>query len=429
MRYVLLAIIMLELPLQIDRYFLHDARVAEFGTFSGFCISISSFCIVGLYCLWIPQLVAQSRLTERRPIRCSIALLLYLGASCLSIVMARDKLLCLFELFLLGQSFLLYLYVANNLHSRGDVLYLLSMLIIGIGIQGVFMLAVSAVGHDFSIGPIDVEIDDDTLRTEGSLGSPILAASYLAMMTTITFGVWLSPIRWDARLGCLIALLLAGVGLILTQSRGSWLGTGLACGAIMVCLFRRGWLTTRAVAIAAVSAAICLAMFQNVIYERLTGDDRGSAEARIPLAKLAWEVIQDHPFGVGINNSAVVGEAYAERPGLREEWFYCTHNKYLVVWQETSLLGLIAFGSFLIGSVRIAWTGWLTQERVLATISLAIAFAICGQMLHMMVDVFAGRPQVQLLWVAVATATAIRWMNDDEGQAATPPEDVMRAVA
>ena len=44
-RRVLLGIVVVELPLQIDKYFFHDIDQALTGALSGFIVSISTFCL------------------------------------------------------------------------------------------------------------------------------------------------------------------------------------------------------------------------------------------------------------------------------------------------------------------------------------------------------------------------------------------------
>lgn len=419
MHYFLLALILLELPLQIDKYFFYDDIIAEVGSLGGLNVSITTICLGILYLGWIPQLVHESKFPDRHRLLISWPLVAYLGLTAFSFVMASDRRLSFFYFAMLTQSYLLYFYIANNVRSRGDVKFVCFFLVLGLVIQGVIMVTVEAIGHDIAIGPLEMSRDAKTLRMHGTLGSPILAASCLAMMITVSTGMLLSTKKNLEKAMALVALGLGGIGLILTQSRGSWVGTTLTCSLVVFFVWRKGWIPKRLMFAAVLAGVIAIFSFQGIILERIFGDDRGSAQSRLPLAEMALMIIQDHPFGVGVNNCATVAQHYQGRPQFREEWFFTIHCKYLLIWVETSLLGLIAFVAFLLTTVRTGWRGWKKwgeEDRFLAVISLSIGMAVIGQMLHMGVDVFSGRPQIQILWMIAALAAAIQALPLEESK-------------
>jgi putative inorganic carbon (HCO3(-)) transporter len=94
-------------------------------------------------------------------------------------------------------------------------------------------------------------------------------------------------------------------------------------------------------------------------------------------------------------------------PEIRSEWFYTIHNKYLLEWVELGVLGLAAFLWFLLSTIRRGWSTWQRQDRLLAPLSLGLILAIVGQMVHMSVDVFNSRPQVQSLWLCAGLVIAL----------------------
>jgi len=137
----------------------------------------------------------------------------------------------------------------------------------------------------------------------------------------------------------------------------------------------------------------------DVIIARLFESDNNAAYARIPLMELAFRIIKANPIlGVGANNFTVVMYDYisAELAGM---WLYIVHNKYLLVWAETGIIGIIVFLWFLFSTIGRGWQCWRTQHPIIAPISLAMTVAIIGHMIHMNVDVFQGRPHIQLLWI------------------------------
>ena len=117
---------------------------------------------------------------------------------------------------------------------------------------------------------------------------------------------------------------------------------------------------------------------------------------------------------MGINNCAASAEKYATQAEFRGEWFWTIHNKYLLEWVETGIFGLAAFLLFLLTTIRQGWNVWRQRDRLLSPIALALVLAICGQMVHMLVDVFNSRPQVQSLWLCAALVAAIGRIKEEE---------------
>lgn len=74
----------------------------------------------------------------------------------------------------------------------------------------------------------------------------------------------------------------------------------------------------------------------------------------IPLMRLAFSVIADHPIlGVGSNNFPVAMLGYLSGE-LRSQlaFRFIAHNKCLLIWAETGIVGLAAFLAFLFGALR-----------------------------------------------------------------------------
>jgi O-antigen ligase len=204
---------------------------------------------------------------------------------------------------------------------------------------------------------------------------------------------------------------LGGVALVLTLSRGGWLAFILSITILGVLAWYRGWLRPIIPLVGVVVAVLAFFMFQDTLVSRLTGDDEGSTQSRVPLMGIAFRMIQDHPvLGVGTNNYAFVLSEYIT-PDVSQEWLFVVHNKYLLVLAETGPVGLITYLWFLLATVWRGWQGWKLKDRVLSPLALGFTAAIVSQMVHMNVDIFNGRPQVQMLWLVAGFITAISRMD------------------
>jgi O-antigen ligase len=239
------------------------------------------------------------------------------------------------------------------------------------------------------------------------MGSPIIAATYLELLLAPALGLLVTkPAPWLRNLA-LAAFGLGAIALVFTYSRAAWGGFVLSVGFFSWFAWQRGWLPKVAPTLIASVILIVFAVFFTPITARIFGPDMGSAESRLPLMDLAFRMIQDHPlFGVGANNFGLAVYNYLT-PEFSGDFLWAVHNKYLLVFSETGIGGFLAYIFFLLVTVKRGWQVWRKAEPALALIALALTGAMLGQMMHMFVDVFHGRPQVQLLWLVAALISSM----------------------
>jgi putative inorganic carbon (HCO3(-)) transporter len=401
-RRILLGIVVVELPLQIDKYFLHDMDLALTGALSGFIVSISTFCLILLYAQWLPKLVIESR-----PLRGNFALTIYTAIVTASTIWALQPSLALYETFLLGQSFLLFIYIVNTVTERNDVIFIVTCLTLCLAGEGMMMLLTQGLHRTLSLGPIYFDYNEITNRVSGSLGAANVAASFFNLLLPLCCCLLFSTNSKRLRQLSAIALLLGGLGLVLTLSRGGWIGTTFSIGICVAIALQKKWLSHTLFIKLSLGCGLLIIACLPLLAERIFGDDNGSAQSRISLMQISTLIIADHPFGVGANNWAVAGQHYADRTNFREEWFYTVHNKYLLVLTEVGIIGFLAFGAFILTTIRSGWRILGRSDRLLTPIALGLTAGICGQQIHMMGEIFNSRSQVQLLLLAAALIFAI----------------------
>lgn len=398
-RRVLLAIVVLNIPLQVQKHFFLREDLANLGSLGGLQISLTNIALMGLYFAWLMRVATRPRsFTPQRwcPSRVTLPAVLLLLFYVVSLLVADDVALGIFQVCSVLELLLLYLYVAETATSREDVLFIVRMLLIGLIVQCVLMLAQAGglVGDIQFYGlKARAEFVGDS-RISGTIGSPNPAAAYLSMMMMVALGMILGDARRvDKYLGG-IGFTLAALSLIFTLSRGGWLSffVGLA---IIVILNRRRvpWKTV-------VVVLVLLAIpFRDVILERLNSDDNGSAAARMPLNKLAGAMIADHPLlGVGANNFAQAMERYRAH-SFSGDFLYTVHNTYLLVWAETGIGGLIAFVWLLFAIVRQGFRCWHLRDALLAPLALGCAAAVVSFMVQMNFDPFRAGSAEDLIFL------------------------------
>lgn len=417
-RNFLLAVIILDIPFQLDTYLFYRTEAAALGAIGGLGISVTTLSLAVLYVFWFGELMTRPEPGSRPLLRESLPLALYVGFAVLSLVVARDVTLSFFEIFLVLQMFLLFVYIAGSVKTREDIVFIVTVLLLSLVVESLVIIRVYVTGHDFSIAGISTGVDKSYttgqfFRPGGTLGSPIGAASYLGLLLAPTISILLTRLRWYHKWLATLGFGLGATALVLTFSRGGWVVFALSITLLSLLAWHGGWLPPKVPLTVAVIVVGVSLPFHDAILTRLLGYDAGSAYSRIPLMKLAFRVIQDNPvLGVGANNFAVTIDQYA-RSGFAGAWIYTVHNNYLRVWAETGIGGLIAFIWFLLGTIRRGWQTWQIGDRLLSALALGFTAAIIAHMFHMTVDLFNTRSQVQLLWLIAGLITAMCKMGGE----------------
>ena len=412
-----IAIVLLDIPLQMDTYLGYDQSQAIYSATSGFNFSITTLALVLLYGHW--ALTYLGRWAARKPTGderagsfaplkdnklLQFALLLplvYIGFAVLSYTVAPDPMRVTYELCILVQSYLAVLYVLTHVRTRQDVLFICGMLMLGLCLAGLISSGLRVVGQGFNIGFLKGRVDNDWqgLRVGGTVGSPNSSAGYFTFAMSLAGGLLLAKVSRWLKVISVGGLVFGGIGLIVSLSRGGWITLAIAIAVLLaIGLYRRLVSPKVAVIIVAAVAGITF-IFQDAIVTRLTEDDRGSAEARVPLNNMAWNMIQDHPFlGVGLNNYDLVMQDYIT-PDMTGEWVFIVHNRYLLLWSETGIASVVAFvGVVLLGMVG-GWRAIRTKDATLAPIALGAFAGCCGILFHLSVDIFNGRNITEMLWL------------------------------
>jgi putative inorganic carbon (HCO3(-)) transporter len=409
---LLIAVVILDIPFQLGTHLFYHERDAVSGALAGFSISVTTIALFGLYASWFIRTLENRGQKSVSFTEFNLPLACYLGFAALSMVFARDFRLSCFEMFLLAQMYLVFLYVANYVRTREAVLFVVSTLLVGCLIESVLMIALGFFRLPSGLwGPVHIRVDTlgngGLARVGGTVGSPNDAGAYLSFVLALAVCLLFSDVarkyKWLAGVG----LGFAGVALVFTFSRGAWISLFLAVALFYLLLMRRKGASLKApVATLAILLVSCLP-FHSAIEARLFTDDNGSAESRVPLMNLAFRIIADNPvFGVGSNNFSTVMDDYLTSE-FREGFLYTVHNKYLLVWAELGLGGLVAYLAFLAGILRRGWACWKFDEPLLSILALGLTAAVVGSMVHQTVDIFHDRAVTQLLWLVSGLLVAM----------------------
>lgn len=405
----LLGLMILDIPLQCGTHLGMRPDVASLGPIEGFDLSITTFALFGLYIGWLFSERAENRWPR---IVWNWPIVAYTAVLVSSLFVASDPGLSLFQIFLMLEMLFLYFYVAGNITSRDEIVFILLLFLAGGLIESVYMIFLAGSGHELAfvrtLGMKTViylpEKPGDLTRFGGTTGSPNAAAAYLAIVITLALAIREMSVPLYLRRLTIPAIVLATAALAVTYSRGGWIEIILSVAILIGARWLRNGVSAKATLSAATAITLimlCL-YIPNPISNRLFANDNGSAHSRIPLMHLAWKVITANPvLGVGANNFAAVMGDYAGSE-FRYEWIYTVHNQYLLVWSETGLIGLAAYLWIYFSIIRRGWRLWKTQNAMLAPFALGVVAGICGLLSHMFVDIFDDRYIIQIVWLFVA---------------------------
>ena len=333
-----------------------------------------------------------------------IGLLIFIAVAGLSFFSASSFDLWARETFKWVEVLLVYLLVSTETDRRKAGLIVGAILASGLlqaGL-GIYQFGLRGEGPDeFAI------LGGRFYRSYGTFEQPNPFGGYMGLIWPVALGVALYGVSRSAHSVLRSAYWVAGgvaalafAALVLSWSRGAWLGAAAAGVVVLVVALRRP-----AISLAALLAAALLALALNVagllpesIRARLTDftqqfssfDVRGvnvndanySVIERLAHWQAAQNMIVDRPWlGVGFGNYPAV---YDQHRAMK--WPNAlghAHTYYLYVWAEIGLLGLVAYA--LLWLIVIARTLSLAARGDRSTFGPWLAVGLIGAWAHLSV--------------------------------------------
>ncbi|HET9164752.1 MAG TPA: O-antigen ligase family protein [Candidatus Angelobacter sp.] len=195
-------------------------------------------------------------------------------------------------------------------------------------------------------------------------------------------------------------LAFGGIALLLTQSRGGLLAF-VAMLMVQVCISARDRKTRMKRVALVLIVCLLAAAVAGFFFQRLGEIDDFTTVSRLAIWGGAFTVFARSPvLGTGFGNlRALMGGLL----NLPDGWTGDAHNLYLELLAETGLIGFAAFSILIVLALRAALRQFRRAENHFnKMIALAILSAICGVLVHGMVDyLFHTTPQVTALFFLV----------------------------
>ncbi|MBP9686267.1 MAG: O-antigen ligase family protein [Candidatus Doudnabacteria bacterium] len=172
--------------------------------------------------------------------------------------------------------------------------------------------------------------------------------------------------------------LLGVVGLLLSLSRGGWLGLAAAVGVFLLVAANRKLL--KAALVIVMVMMVVVSAVPNFRYRVLLPfHGEKSSVARFSLWHTGWEMVQDSPLlGKGLLGFSNNWDRYNTDPNLQR--YPAPHNIFLNFWIDTGLLGMVSFLGLL---VLALWRGIKAKKGY----QLGLALACIAMLIHGLVDI------------------------------------------
>ncbi len=180
-------------------------------------------------------------------------------------------------------------------------------------------------------------------RVVGTLENPNMFGEYLILMIPLALLMLVGYGEGLRRLHAFVCLGIMGVCLIMTWSRGAWLGLMFALVVFLFIWHRRAvWMLFAGVA----SIPLLPYILPESIIQRFTSIGNlsdSSTSYRVFIWRAACDMVRDHGWtGIGIGESAW-DRLYPKYMYMGVEAAPHSHNLFLQIWLETGIFGLLIF--------------------------------------------------------------------------------------
>lgn len=336
----------------------------------------------------------------------TIPFLILVIAGIFSFVNSSDRTLSFYGLLNWVGAFVFYFYMANNLKTAKELKLVLLAMQIGILIQGGVCIVQAMLKTNFTLNfqVFGQDPYSTVFRSGGLTGSPNYAGAYIAGIIPITFAQLLIMDNKREKLFAFVALLIGTVGMLLTFSRATWVALFLALLPTSFLLMKQRLLKFRHLAWALLPVFVLILVFQEAILSRV-GEGSENLDNRANLFTTAVNMISAHPLlGIGINTYTHQMAAFTVRE-MYYHWDYMVHNKYLHLWSETGIFGLLSFVTIALVAAVAAFRLTRKHDRIIAAIGTGIFGAILMYAIHMNFETYG--TDLNQYWLMVALTVAL----------------------
>jgi O-antigen ligase len=368
-----------------------DGFMELFTLFAGSPLSMNLSGSINSLAVGLGALALVRRMVRREPLLVAApgwTYALFLLICLVSIPGSVDPAFSIKEWARLASGLAIYLMVADVVHDERSarrflvVIMVSSLVPLALGV----LQALTGSGY-FFLGFVGTEF---AYRPQGTFFHPAALGSYLVILLALAAALYFSVPSAKVRTMLLAWAAVAAGMLVLTLARAQWLGMMVA--ALVVGLLRR-----RRLALLALVVGVLLLTTVPLLRERLMSSD--SITWRLDLWQaartLAWP-----PTLLGLGLATAPWHINQLLPKV----YSPPHNDYLKVAIEMGVLGLVAYGAWLLALLRHAWRAYRRATvRAISWRALGLLGVVFAGIAMSVADNYLGYTSVQwYLWALVA---------------------------
>lgn len=400
-----LFLFILGIPIQLKKT-LYGYSLTHICGPGGFDLLMADGAFLALYMHWLYQIAIQKQERVFHISKMDFLFLLFMMINVFSILESVDLTLSLIDLIRMLKVGFIYFYLANNIQTEREFRLVLYALFLGVFIQSSVSIVQYGLGRPLGLYLLGeqqkfgmIEFDGISLLQgpSGMMQGANTSALYFVSLLPYIFAAqfWIKRREMKVLIFCLFTI---GIfTLILTNSRGGWVGFLLSFPILLYLSIKRGFITYRkhfpiVVMIGLVLVAVLLYLSPK-IYDRLFRTPSVPIHTRTFLNRLAIEMMNSHPIlGVGVNNFAESAQNVIRDISDPENIYQyvaenpVVHNVYLLIGAETGLLGLIVFLLILLLLLRKSWSLVQSDELFVSCFGIASLCFLLGLVTTEMFD-------------------------------------------
>lgn len=417
-----LTFLVLGIPLQIKKT-LYGYSLNHICGPGGIDITLADGALLALYIHWIYVIVTQK---QERPVHFSkidILVLLFIFINGLSLLNASDLTLGIIDYIRIIKVALIYFYLANNVKRTKEVKLVTLMLLVGVFIHSGISIVQYWLGRplglvflgevgDFKLQEYDIF---QMTRPSGIMQGANTSALYLVSMIPLAFIAQFWMKEKGMKFFSFCVLIIGLFTLIVSFSRGGWVGFFFSFPLLLFLCFKRGIISYKKhfhylMLFGFVLLLVFLFLSPQII-ERLFDTPPIPFYTRSFLNHVAFRMIGSHPIaGVGLNNFAESAKAQniiRDIPDPHNIFQFVSenpvvHNLYLLVCAEIGLFGLIIFLLILWALLKSSWSSLQSDEPLISRLGCALFCFMMGFIVTEMFDFSYRLDQTFYLFWALA---------------------------
>ena len=364
--------------------------------------TLARILLLGAAAIWLMGGIWAERFSLRRSLL-NLPLLLYFLASVVSVCISGYRYASVDRLTTVGAC-CWALFLALNAFRDQEGIRRILYILVGVGcltsLYGILQYFGVVGGPHELDGFLTVEY---LPRAFSTLGHPNLFGGLLVLILPIALGLLLGEESRGKKIALAAAIVLMGIALLYTRSRGAWIGSILAlAGAVAL---RLRW-TTRRIALVLVGVLILGAVLWSAVPSSFVR--RAQSIENIGPRGIMWRaaagIFRERPvLGQGIGTFQIHYPRYRPNDywllGLEPNVLHA-HNEYLEILAEMGGIGLITFAG-VIFAFFVALSAVLRRDRGPAgDLAAGLCASVAGTLLHNTVS-------VSLRWISTG---ALFWL-------------------